>query len=55
MFVFYAKSDFSMLCLIQMFAFVVGVACGAQKFLYVTSKMRFHVMFVFGSRAAAKS
>ena len=37
--VFYAKGDFFVLLLIKMFAFVVGVACGAQKFLYVASKM----------------
>ena len=28
-----------------MFAFVVGLACGAQKFLYVTSKMTFSRYF----------
>ena len=40
-FVLYEKSDLFVLCLIKMFAFVVGVACGAQKFLYFTSKMTF--------------
>ena len=34
-----AKSDFFVLFLIKMFAFVVGVACGAQKCLYFTSKI----------------
>ena len=35
----YAKSDLFVLFLIKMFAFVVGVACGAKKFLYVTQKV----------------
>ena len=44
-FVFCAKSDLFVLWLIKMFAFVVGVACGAQQILYVTSKMTFSRYF----------
>ena len=44
-FVFYPKSDLFVIFLIKMFAFVVGVACGAQKFLYFTSKMTFSRYF----------
>ena len=37
--------SFGCLYFIKMFAFVVGVACGAQKFLYFTPKMRFSRYF----------
>ena len=33
--------QFGCLFCIKMFAFVVGVACGAQQFLHFTSKMKF--------------